>query len=113
MPYNSDYLESTNAEKNSVIVLTLLKELGIKTGYYDSYYGRVKTLSRDVAMLCEACQKVDVKKYSLELQIWWRDHQKADKERIKEELKAIKLEKQKKKAIAKLTPYERKLLGYE
>ena len=56
------------------------------------------------ATLCEKCQLEDVSKYSLELQIWWRDHQIADKERFEKEARE--------NALSKLTPYERKLLGW-
>jgi hypothetical protein len=45
------------------------------------------------------------------MQIWWRDHQAADRARVEEELAAAADAKAKKAAIAKLTPHERKLLG--
>lgn len=111
MPCNSDYMNPTEKESNSVEVLGFLKEVGEKVGKYDSYYGRIETLDEDVAKLCSFCQKNDVAKYSLELQIWWRDHKKADKERVKKEMHKIKEKEAKEKALAKLTKYEKKLLG--
>ena len=45
------------------------------------------------------------------MQIWWRDHLAADKERIEKELNAIETQAEKEIALAKLTPHERKLLG--
>jgi hypothetical protein len=45
------------------------------------------------------------------MQIWWRDHQAADKARVEAELAAAEDAKAKAAAIAKLTPHERKLLG--
>lgn len=111
MPCNSDYMEPTRQESNSLEVINFLKEVGGKVGKYDKYYGRIETLNEDVSKLCNICQKIDVSKYSLELQIWWRDHQKADKERIKKEIKEQKDNKAKKIALSKLSLYERKLLG--
>ena len=121
MPCNSDYLEPTPREKALSVVYGLLDE--IKTGKLPKNFGRgfddriynkglkKEHLDEKVVELCEKLQKTDVTKYSLEMQIWWRDHQKADKERINEELKVAKKDKDKKKAMSKLTPYERKLLG--
>ena len=61
---------------------------------------------------------MDETEYSLEMQIWWRDHQKADKKRIQQELKKrqqqLKENKEKfdlNKALEKLTPYERRLIN--
>lgn len=45
------------------------------------------------------------------MQIWWRDHQKADKKRVKAEIKKEKKEAARKKALEKLTDYEKKLLN--
>jgi hypothetical protein len=45
------------------------------------------------------------------MQIWWRDHQKADKKRIEKELKEHTDLIAKQNAIEKLTDYERILLG--
>ena len=122
MPCNSDYMNATQDEINLSVVYGLLDE--IKTGklpsnFGDGYDKRVynKHLSKEhldekTSELCLKLQKLDVSKYSLEMQIWWRDHQKADKERLKQELKQKKDKKAKEKALSKLTPYERKLLGF-
>lgn len=72
-----------------------------------------KKADQMTAALCEQLQKTDVTKYSLEMQLWWRNHQRADAKRIKEEQETIQKEAEKKKALAKLTPYERELLGYK
>jgi hypothetical protein len=65
------------------------------------------------ARLCEHLQKhkKHIATYSLELQIWWRDHQKTDKARIEKELKQAKESKERDAALSKLTSYEKKLLG--
>ena len=87
MPCRSDYMESNDKEKESKKVLDFLsKELDQEVGEYDSYYGRIKTIDEDVAALCTICKVIKTDSMSLELQIWWRDHQKADKEREKYKL---------------------------
>jgi hypothetical protein len=64
-----------------------------------------------VQELCSRLQKLDVTKYSLEMQVWWRDHQKADKERLERGIREATELKARAEAMAKLTPYERGLLG--
>lgn len=63
------------------------------------------------AKLCKWCQSHDVKAQSLELQIWWRDHQKWDAKRKADEEAATRQEAERKTAIGKLTNAERKALG--
>lgn len=64
-----------------------------------------------VTALCSRLQREDVSKYSLEMQIWWRDHQKADKERLEKELASKRWREDVDLALSKLTDYERELLG--
>lgn len=121
MPCNSDYLEANGMEIEHSKVLALLREL--KTGKLPSFFGDGyhkdvynKTtkgiLDEKVAELCSKLQDVeDVKKYSLEMQMWWRDHQKADKARIKRIAQSKKEAKDKEELLSKLSPYEKKLLG--
>lgn len=102
-------------------ILYLLEE--IETGKLNKRYGSNSTfvqlshtelhnqMDKNTAKLCSILQTKDVTQYSLEMQMWWRDHQIADKKRIQEELEAEKTEAARKRAIAKLTPYERELLG--
>lgn len=104
-------MDPTPNEQKSMEVIGFLEELGEDVGQYHRLYGRTETLDQDTARLCKKCQEVDVTKYSLELQIWWRDHQAADKRRLEEELKAKADDKAKAEALEKLTPYERELLG--
>lgn len=121
MPCNSSYMDPTNLEKDLSTVYGLLDEL--KTGKLPENFGdgfdsrvynqhlTVTDLHFKVKSLCKKLQKTDVTKFSLEMQMWWRDHQAADKKRVAQELEEIKEAKAKAEAIAKLTPYERKLLG--
>jgi hypothetical protein len=63
------------------------------TGYDERVYN--KNLSKEhldykTAELCSKLTILDVTKYSPEMQIWWREHRKADRKRI---LKSLKSEK--------------------
>lgn len=84
MPCQSDYLEANSREIESRRVIGFMKEAGLDYkagGPIDNYYGRVDTLDEDTAALCAWCKKASankIKKMTLEFQIWWRDHQKAD-----------------------------------
>ena len=120
MPCESGYLAANEYEIRMSQAACLLDELDGKpisqghwAGYHPRVYCRASIIEGDkiVQELCDRLQKLDVTKHSLEMQIWWRDHQKADKERLEREVqKAVEL-KARQEAIAKLTPYERGLLG--
>lgn len=121
MPCNCDYLEATNIEIEMSRVACLLDELkgiSIKKSCWDGYHSSVycQRLTKErcdkmVEQLCSKLQKLDVTKYSLKMQIWWRDHQDADKKRLEKELAEHKMEADKQQALNKLTKYERDLLG--
>lgn len=120
MPCNSDYLSSSEMEKNLSVVYGLLDELNtgkLPSNFGDGYDKRVynKHLGKDhldkkVSELCGKLKHIDVTKFSLEMQMWWREHQKADKDRIRKEMARIKDEKDKQIALSKLTDREKKLL---
>jgi hypothetical protein len=125
MGCRSDYLEPTQREIENSKVLALLKEIetgedprdnNFGTGMGESYNNTTqKTLDENTAKLCSKLQELnknDIVNMSLELQTWWRDHKEADKRHLEEELKKEKDDKAREEALAKLTPYERKLLGY-
>jgi phage-related minor tail protein len=115
-------MEPTNYEKNISMVAYLLDEINgvaVKTRDYASgmhplVYGKAtKELGDSLTdKLCTILRQTDVSKYSLEMQIWWRDHQIADKKRIESDLKNKQKAEDREKALSKLSPYERKLLGY-
>jgi hypothetical protein len=120
MPCDSSHMEATGIEIEQSRVCCLLNELGGQkwekewwAGYHPKAYSHADrhTLDTLTKALCEKLQRSDVSKYSLEMQIWWRDHQKADKERIELEVRNAADAQAKEAAIAKLTPHERKLLG--
>lgn len=126
MPCISDYLEPNQRERELTNIRAFQTEL--KTGKLGEHYGTgmdpdvydknlsQEILDKETAMLCKAMQKVEVEgnlsNVSLELQMWWRDHKAADLKRVKAELEAVKDEEDRKKALAKLSAHERKLLGY-
>ena len=90
----------------------------LNKGHWDGYHPTVynKGLSRAqgntlTEALCKKLQRSDVSKYSLEMQMWWRDHQEADKARLKKEVMDKTAAKDHAAALKKLTSYERKLLG--
>lgn len=123
MGCKSDYLESNQGEKNLSEVLTFLEELetGVfvkenTNGYRKDVYNRPldeinKELEIKVPELCSKLQNLDTTKYSLELQMWWRDHKEADRLRLEKEMKEVMDNKLREQAISKLTDYEKKLLG--
>lgn len=121
MPCKSDHMDPTGLEREASRVACLLDELngakpsqGSWYGYHPRVYNQVSQELADklTAELCSRLQTVDVTKYSLELQMWWRDHQAADKARVERELEQSRTAAEREAALAKLTPHERKLLGF-
>ena len=118
MPCNSDYLRASDYEIELSRVACLLDELDgateIDPSHWDGYHPRVYCKSIDgdalVSELCARLQADDVSKRSLEMQMWWRDHQAADKARLEREMAKRKTKAEIAKALEKLTPYERELI---
>jgi hypothetical protein len=80
-------------------VAYLLDELAGKKwdrSWWDGYHPRVyfkadrTNCDQLVRELCAALQSRDVTQYSLEMQIWWRNHQAADKARCESDLAQAK-----------------------
>ena len=124
MPCNSDYLEASSLEVSLSRVKLLIRELETGkpvdtrssdwAGYHKGAYGAGdlrKKADIAVADLCSRLQAVDVTKYSLEMQIWWRDHRAADAARVKEEELKAKADALRASALKKLSPSERRALG--
>lgn len=113
-------MEPSKQEQNAARVACLLDELEGHpidprhwAGYHPKTYNKTTKAFCDllVSTLCQKLQTLDVTKQSLEMQIWWRDHQTADKLRLEKELQKKKLQNSKAAALSKLTPYELQLLG--
>ena len=121
MPCDSSYQDPTSLEKNLSEVYNFLDELedGIHRVHHgDGFDARVYNkglpkshLDEKTAELCKKLQGLDVSKYSLELQLWWRDHQRADKARVEMDIARAATEKERKELLSRLSPHERKLLG--
>lgn len=119
MPCDSDYMRANDYEVRLSQVACLLDELNGKVGidksdwngYHPKVYNRRVDGDALVSELCGRLQPLDVSKLSLEMQVWWRDHQQADKARLEAEALQRKTEAEKTAALEKLTPYERSLLG--
>ncbi len=115
MPCNSEYLNHTEHEVEAARVEELLKEIDGKPFDHDepSYYGGEYggTLNENTARLCDWCNNHDVTKKSLELQLWWKRHQRHDARRERQKAEEAKEAAARRKALSKLTTKERELLG--
>ena len=95
MPCNSDHMDANSREVELSKVATLLDELDGKdwnADHWHGYHPRIycKSVAKDEAdaMVAELCRRIGESigfgglegKYSLELQMWWRDHLRADYE---------------------------------
>jgi hypothetical protein len=86
-------------------------------GYDRRAYGKVLSQPELDALTAQVCDRLKamkpaaIRKRSLELQTWWRDHQRADKVRAKAEAEAEKAKQVAAKALRKLTAAERRALG--
>lgn len=123
MPCNSDHMEANGYERSLTAVYQLLDELdgrpfgpeAFGNGYDKRAYNKatVGTLDEKTRELCDRLKAVDVTKYSLEMQLWWRDHHLADKARLEREAQEATLKELREQAIEKLTPEERSALGID
>jgi hypothetical protein len=122
MPCNSDYLDANPFEQTLGRVRNHLDELEGKKikygndGYREDVYNKHHNkdiLDKAVRELCQKCSSLGpkIKNYSLELQMWWRDHQKADAQRQKLEREEQEKKHLKKTALSKLSQAERQALG--
>jgi hypothetical protein len=112
MPCVSGYLEPNARECESMLVQSFLKEVGLRKTQ-PGEYGNPATLDADTERLCDWCTLHDVSERSLELQIWWRDHQRADVERKKREAAEARERALVASALSKLTDAEIRALRVE
>lgn len=116
MPCNSDYMQANNYEVSVSRVACLLNEVNGSVweprwwdGYHPLVYGKpdLRALGDELtARLCKKLRKLDVTKYSLEMQMWWRDHQAADEKRNQAEERNRRRIDLAKAALKKLSPEE-------
>lgn len=117
MPCRSEYLEPTDLEREAGRLRLLLDEVLSRQPVNPEEYRRavIRNATKAevdglTAELCAKLQQAEApQEFSLELQIWWRDHQAADDAR--EAQQAQQRRDAKAAALAKLTPHERELLG--
>jgi hypothetical protein len=85
------------------------------SGFHPQAYNKgldKRHLDKKVRELCTILTRDGIKpNASLELQIWWRDHQEADRLRKLAEIEKEKKTRLKNAALAKLSPEERAALG--
>lgn len=116
MPCDSSHCAPSGREIESSKVRELLREVKGQPFTHQrrhEYYGDITTLDRDTAELCAFCTEhaVFLTSYSLELQVWWRDHQAADQKKAKQRATEIRQRLARKQALSKLTPEEIEALG--
>lgn len=94
MPCNSDHMQAIPNEIAASKLACVLDELAgryVEASWWDGYHPRAYTMRitqevRD-SWARDACKQLSrmppdaIQGLSLETQIWWRDHQKADEER--------------------------------
>lgn len=86
MPCRSDYMEPTERDKESVRVMEFLREIDGLTFDHDNPWTKgqfAHRLNKDTERLCAFCRQKELypsqmPKFSLELQLWWKRHKKAD-----------------------------------
>jgi hypothetical protein len=117
MPCSSEHLEPTAREAESVRVLEFLREIQELAFDHDSPhygpYGHPGTLDKDTANLCDWCRAHDVKQKSLELQLWWQKHRRADAIREAHDQAEQRTRQLRLSAASKLTPEERRAVGLD
>lgn len=79
-----------------------------------SWTERLSHDSPTAEILCEVMQLADDRgetaRMPIKAVLWWAEHKRRDTERLQKERDALKTEEDKKAALEKLSPYERKLL---
>lgn len=123
MPCDGSHCEAFGSEIALSRVMCCLDELNGKkfsksdwSGYHDKAYGHAsdELLDQKTAELCARLESIGesfIRNMSLELQIWWRDHQEHDRRRLKREKEEAEKKAVRKAALAKLTAEEREALG--
>ena len=114
MGCRSDYLEPSARETESARVREFLKEITLQPFDHDHPtppYGSPATLDQDTDSLCCWCKISDVTKASLELQLWWKKHQEADRRRAEADEASAKAQRKRAAVLAGLTPDQKQILG--
>ena len=124
MPCSSSHMDSTLLEQELSRVFAFLDEVNYKitehsenfgSGYDDRVYGKAtqRLLDYKTSLLCATITNTSrpLSKFSLELQLWWRDHQRLDAARAKTKELALSNKSLRESGLAKLLPEEREALS--
>jgi hypothetical protein len=128
MPCRSDYLEANGSEIESrEIAQMLVVVYGIQgaevppwvTGSTGYYGGDIDRLTDSLCSILQSLKGEDLEslfrqydgRHPRSLRYWWQTHQLADKRRLEEELQKAKEAKDREEVLARLTDYEKELLG--
>lgn len=126
MPCACDYPDPTRREIELSHVRCLLEEVATGRavdsqsvhwrGEHPQVYGKnVSETEADslTRRLCDHLSAVGAQRYSLEMQVWWRDHQKADRARAMVEAEAKEVAARRQLALDKLSDDDRAVLGLD
>lgn len=129
MPCNSEHMAANQIEIECSRLVLLHQEVDTGKhvnsqsrswdGYHPSVYCKGPSRQKANELTASLCAKlkamahVTFATHSLELQVWWRDHQKADAIREAREAVASHQQTLRNAALAKLTPEERAALDLE
>lgn len=123
MPCDSSHMQASRIEVELSRVYQLLDELDgipIRRAAWDGYDERAynhatrEKLDEMTRLLCaKLTARGDVGGYSLELQLWWREHQRADAARVLRETADAERQQLRSAGLAKLTGSEAAALGLE
>lgn len=120
MGCRSDYMEASKLEVHLSELASMIDEVDgrpinkdDRRGYHPRVYNKTVTDGLADLLTAELCTKLqnhpDIWSLSEMVQIWWNGHQVFDKTRIMQELNVGDRE----ATLAKLTDYEKKLLGLD
>ena len=123
MGCRNDYMEPNEREIEASKLYCIIDDLGGKqfsssswSGNHPKAYGKSITqekLDKLTAKICSRLSNANVTVYSLELQLWWRDHQAADKIHLEEDKEEKRLAKRRLAAVKRLTVKQREALGLD
>lgn len=125
MPCNCDHMEPSSIEIELSRVACLLDEFDgkpINKNFWDGMHPKVYNQTYDryagnfdasgmAQALVRRIKDSDVTKYSLEMQIWWRDYLAKQKEHEVKAIEASTKQFMEEKALAKLTEADKEILG--
>jgi len=77
----------------------------------DDYKAEADKVTRLLCMVLKGVSPHDIRSFPVDLQNWWTKHQEEDRRRLRYEAQKRVTQRAKRKALNKLTPEEKRLLG--